>query len=607
MKLQKFLSLFPAIVLFVVMAGTSASFAVAPEDFVNPPSNFEPMNIYIKDFNYMGYMPLKGDKIGVFNEKASGDTLCVGFIQMAKNLSEFNPGEYIRIIAYKEYKENGIVLDAGFTENDTIKFYLLVKETNQVVAIPHAIVTYLNTTTGVPLPNPVLFYGRGTVVVSIKSIERKLSIAVNPVGTGETKPKSDDYTFMNQDTVVTIQINTAATKQHYRFSHWTVDGVDDASSQLQLQMNEDHNVTAQFVKKLYILTAVSLPADAGDLIPKNPTQYEAESLVSIEAKPTDGSPYVFSRWVVSPDTTSIVDPEQASTDITMTSDVQVTAVFVKKKVTLSLQGHAVMGDVYIKMEGDADSSKAAAEYELTHGSLVTLYAVSTEPDKYSFTNWSGDIEKPENPVTVSVDSNMTVVANFEDTTPVELASFAVQYAPNSVSHALLLKWQTASETNNLGFDVERSIGNDSNWKKIGFLEGYGTTTEIKYYEFIDEDATTEGTYFYRLKQNDTNGAFEYSNVVQFSVSAPSEYALAQNYPNPFNPSTQIVFQIKEDIQVSLTVYDLLGRQVATVVDQQMKAGTHKVTFDATDLSAGLYFYSLKAGSFHEMKKMTLIK
>ncbi|MBN1559805.1 T9SS type A sorting domain-containing protein [candidate division KSB1 bacterium] len=198
-------------------------------------------------------------------------------------------------------------------------------------------------------------------------------------------------------------------------------------------------------------------------------------------------------------------------------------------------------------------------------------------------------------------------SSFDDTTPVELASFTVQYAPTSVSNALLLTWQTVNETNNLGFDVERSIGNDLNWKKIGFRKGCGTTSEAQYYEFIDEEATTEGVYFYRLKQNDVKGAFEYSAMVQFEVSAPKEWALGQNYPNPFNPSTQIVFQLKQDSQVKLAVFDLLGREVARVVDQPLQAGTHKVSFDATDLSAGLYFYNLQAGAFQEMKRMTFIK
>ncbi|MBN1466509.1 T9SS type A sorting domain-containing protein [candidate division KSB1 bacterium] len=198
-------------------------------------------------------------------------------------------------------------------------------------------------------------------------------------------------------------------------------------------------------------------------------------------------------------------------------------------------------------------------------------------------------------------------SSFDDTTPVELASFTVQYAPNSVCNALLLHWQTASETNNLGFDVERAIGVELNWKKIGFLRGYGTTTEAQHYEFIDEEATTEGTYFYRLKQNDAKGAFDYSATVRFDVSAPKECALAQNFPNPFNPSTQIVFQLKEDCQAKLYVYDMLGRQATKVVDQPLLAGTHKVSFDATDLTAGPYFYILQAGAFQEMKRMTFIK
>ena len=104
----------------------------------------------------------------------------------------------------------------------------------------------------------------------------------------------------------------------------------------------------------------------------------------IEAKPVDGSPYLFSHWQVSPETVEIVDADQASTDITLTSHVEVKAIFIKKKVTVSLQGHAVMGDIYIKKEGDPDSSKADAQYELTHGTQVTLYAVSTDEFKYPF-------------------------------------------------------------------------------------------------------------------------------------------------------------------------------------------------------------------------------
>ncbi|MBN1482447.1 T9SS type A sorting domain-containing protein [candidate division KSB1 bacterium] len=691
MKLKKFLTLFPFLMLFVSILGTSASFAVAPEDFVNPPSNYEPMNIYIKEYNYMGYIPLKDDKIGVFNEKANGDTLCVGVITMKKDFTEFGPNEYIKIIAYKEYRENGVVLDDGFTENDTLKFYQLVSETNQVVAIPQANVTNLNKLTGEPIEEPALFFGRSTVVVEIHSGEAKLTIDVSPADVGETIPKSDEYLYSVSDgEVVTIQIDSAATQEHYRLSHWTVDGDSVATEKVQITMNENHQVTANFVLKRYTLTATPQPA-VGEVIPSNPVVYNALVWADIFAKPATGSGYIFSHWEATPTSAEIEDSIQAGTRVKMTANTQMKAIFVlkqdslfiqtdpaesgstnpvadqwhiyshgtqvqlkatpasgyefkhwaehvsspkdttivlstttpyniqidrkreiyavfaRKQVSLQLQADQNMGDIYIQMPGDSDSTKATPPYSMDQGTQVTLYAVSLDANKYPFSNWSGDIDTSENPVTVTLDSSMTIFANFFDTTPVELASFSVQYAPNSVSAALLLKWQTASETNNLGFNVERSIGDDVSWEKIGFIEGYGTTTEAKFYEFIDEDATTEGRYYYRLKQIDTNGAFEYSNTVEFTVSPPEEFALLQNYPNPFNPSTQIVFKLKEDIQVNLTVYDLLGREVVTLVDHEMKAGIHKIQFDAKDVSAGLYFYSLKAGSFHEMKKMTLIK
>lgn len=690
MKLKKFLKLFPLVTLFVAV-GTSASFAVTPEDFVKPPSNFEPMNIYIKKYNYMGYIPQKNDKIGVFNEKANGDTLCVGVVTMKKDFAEYGPTEYIKIIAYKEYKENGVVLDEGFTENDTLKFYHLVAETNQVVAVPQANVTNLNKNTGEPLEEPALFFGRSTVVVEIHSGDCKLSIDVNPAGIGETIPKADEYIYaVNDAQVVTIQIDSAATQAHYRLSHWTVDGSSVATEKVQVTMNENHIVTANFVLKRYTLTAAPQPA-VGEVIPSSPVVYNALEWADIFAKPAEGSGYKFSHWQSTPAAAEVEDSTQAGTRVKMTSDIQMKAIFVlqqdslyvhldpaqggttspvaeqwhsyshgtdvelkatpantyefkhwaervlspkdtmivlstvtpykfkiekkreiyavfqKKQVTLQLQSDQNMGDIYIKTAGAADSTKATPPYTMDQGTQVTLYAVSVDENKYPFSNWSGDIDSPENPVTVTLNSSMSITANFFDTTPVELASFSVIYAPNSVSGALLLKWQTASETNNLGFDIERSVGDAVNWKKIGFIEGNGTTTEAKFYEFIDADATTEAAYFYRLRQIDTNGAYEYSNTVEFVVSPPAEFALLQNYPNPFNPATQIVFKLKEDVQVNLTIYDLLGREVVTLVDHEMKAGTHKITFDAKDVSAGLYFYSLKAGSFHEMKKMTLIK
>ncbi len=690
MKLQRFLTL---LLLLSAAMGSVVFGAVTPDDFVKPPSNYEPMNIYFHKFNYNGIIPDSGDVIGAFDYTLN-DSLCVGLWTLDTTFTAYPDLPQRNLIAYKEYKENGVVVDSGFVENNPMHFYILLAQTNEVIAIPDSNLTFYRTDSTdaagnlIPLDTPVPFYGRGTAIVEIHSGQSKLTINVDPDSAGATIPKADEYLYSVADSqVVTISIDPDSTKEHYEFSHWTVDGVDSLTQTVTLLMTENHTVTAHFVLKQYTLTTAAQP-QVGDVLPADPTQYQALQWVDIFAKPAEGSGYKFSHWVADPSTAQIEDSLQASTRVLMTSDIQVTAVFTlesdslfiqvdplnsgsttpeagvihvynygttvnlaatpvegykfkhwadqladttivlstdstyallmeanhnilavfeKKMYTLNLDANQQMGAIYIKMQGDADSVKADPQYSLEYGSQVTLWAISTDDTKYPFDRWSGDANSLDNPIVVTMDSSMTITALFEDTTPVELTSFTVQVAPENVNNALLLKWQTATETNNLGFDVERSIGSEDNWEKIAFLEGYGTTSSPKYYEFVYDEATTQGAYYYRLKQIDTNGDYSYSGTVKFEVSAPSEFALKQNYPNPFNPSTRIVFQLKEDVNVTLSIYDLLGREVATVADEPMKAGTHKITFDASDMSAGVYFYSLKAGSFFEMKKMTLIK
>lgn len=184
--------------------------------------------------------------------------------------------------------------------------------------------------------------------------------------------------------------------------------------------------------------------------------------------------------------------------------------------------------------------------------------------------------------------------------PVELVSFSSSVVGNEVQ----LNWITATETNNMGFDIERKISNS--WEKIGFVNGYGTTTEMKSYSFSDKSLNA-GTYYYRLKQIDFNGAFEYSNVIEVDVSSPQQFELSQNYPNPFNPSTTISFSLPQSSSVTLKVYDVIGNEVAILVDEVKSAGQYNISFNASNLSSGVYFYSINAGNFSEVRKMTLIK
>lgn len=184
--------------------------------------------------------------------------------------------------------------------------------------------------------------------------------------------------------------------------------------------------------------------------------------------------------------------------------------------------------------------------------------------------------------------------------PVELVSFTSSVIGNDVQ----LSWMTASETNNMGFEVEKLSG--SSWDKIGFVNGNGTTTETKAYSFVDKNVNA-GTYSYRLKQIDFDGTFEYSNVIEVDVSSPQQFELSQNYPNPFNPATTISYTIPQSSFVTLKVYDIIGNEVATLVNENKEAGRYNVNFDAANLSSGIYLYSITAGNFTEVRKMTLIK
>ncbi|UCH65223.1 MAG: T9SS type A sorting domain-containing protein [Ignavibacterium sp.] len=185
--------------------------------------------------------------------------------------------------------------------------------------------------------------------------------------------------------------------------------------------------------------------------------------------------------------------------------------------------------------------------------------------------------------------------------PVELTSFTESVNGNST----ILNWATASELNNSGFDILRKAHNGK-WEKIAFVEGYGTTTEVHNYSYIDDNLTV-GKYSYRLKQIDLNGSFEYSDVVNAEITKPLNFKLFQNHPNPFNPSTSINFQIQETGLVSLIVYDILGNKITTLLSEKKEPGYYTVNYDASNLSSGTYIYQLRMGSLVETKKLILIK
>jgi hypothetical protein len=189
--------------------------------------------------------------------------------------------------------------------------------------------------------------------------------------------------------------------------------------------------------------------------------------------------------------------------------------------------------------------------------------------------------------------------------PVELSSFTAKVKDNNV----ILNWRTETEVSNYGFEVERS-NNQSNWTKIGFVEGHGNSNSPKNYIFTDKNPVGGSNFYYRLKQIDTDGKSAYSDPVEVSF-IPDEYLLYQNYPNPFNPTTTIQFSLIADNWVNISVYSVLGEKVETLTDGQLEKGIHEVKLNASNLASGVYIYKLSVGKNGEdytgIKKMMILK
>ena len=250
----------------------------------------------------------------------------------------------------------------------------------------------------------------------------------------------------------------------------------------------------------------------------------------------------------------------------------------------------------IKIDWDlpADSSIMGRLQDVVLGTLIDTQMVGT--GSYTITN-PGAFNK------------LKLTVTYIETVPVELASFTATIENGVVT----LNWETATEINNRGFEVERSLSQTlsereglSNWETIGFVQGYGNSTSTKYYSFTDSKLLGGNKFQYRLKQSDYNGKYEYSKIVVIEIFL-NKFSLNQNYPNPFNPSTTIKYAISSQQHVMLKVYNLLGNEAATLVNEVKPAGVYEVKLDAANMPSGVYFYKLQAGTFIGIKKMTLLR
>ena len=197
--------------------------------------------------------------------------------------------------------------------------------------------------------------------------------------------------------------------------------------------------------------------------------------------------------------------------------------------------------------------------------------------------------------------NGTMFKYQNDLVPVELITFNANVDDDLVQ----LNWRTGTEVNNYGFEIEKCT-NAEKWINIGFVEGHGNSSLPNSYSYLDRNIVGESKIKYRLKQLDFDGKYEYSNEVEVEI-VPVEFVLNQNFPNPFNPVTKITYQIPKESKVLIKVYDILGAEVASLVDETKAAGYYEIELNGINLPSGTYLYRMTAGNFVEAKKMVLMK
>jgi len=254
-----------------------------------------------------------------------------------------------------------------------------------------------------------------------------------------------------------------------------------------------------------------------------------------------------------------------------------------------------------------DSNNASLKWQSGYFGMTTIPWVSnvraTDVDNDNLTD-----------IIFSTDNGIfhyeTTIPSVDETLPVELTTFEASLRNNTAQ----LTWQTATETNNYGFYVERKLPTESDWGNLSFIQGKGTVTSPQFYRYSDDISRLKyqsQTISYRLKQVDMDGSFEYSHKIMVDFK-PQEFRLSQNYPNPFNPTTQIEYELPEDSKVILKIYNMRGQEIRTLVNEQQSGGFKSVTWDARDsrgykVSSGIYFYAIQMGDKRFSRKMVLIE
>ena len=270
------------------------------------------------------------------------------------------------------------------------------------------------------------------------------------------------------------------------------------------------------------------------------------------------------------------------------------------------EGHIAHGIEISKIQFDDDGDPFCFDWTSTHKWVISIcLKLGQRYDTFDLIGGSegGNICADIQPGEDGYRAISHIEFCVDESLPVELSLFNASISNNSVA----LIWETTTEINNYGFEIQRSYDADDEWQSIGFVEGYGNSNSPKYYSYTDQSVSESGEYFYRLKQIDIDGQYEYTKVLSVELTAPDGFKLNQNYPNPFNPSTTISYSLPIKSDVKLIIYDLFGQEVKRLVDESQESGNYAINFDGSSLASGVYIYTIKTNEFSATKRLILLK
>lgn len=266
-------------------------------------------------------------------------------------------------------------------------------------------------------------------------------------------------------------------------------------------------------------------------------------------------------------------------------------------VTLVLPSGVTVGngdEIIIEFDADAGIQRTSAEVDpqmsQRNGQNVVMNEVM---DGHSYA--------------ASTSAENEFVTGDESVLPVELIEFVVTESNSLNSLYPQLVWSTATEKDNYGFDIYRKYASENDWEHIGFVEGAGTIQTKQNYQYTDQNVAVAGFYLYKIVQTDYDGTTAEYGPVEYFMNAPEKFQLSQNYPNPFNPVTTIPFDVPHQTDVVMNVYDILGRRVQVLVNEQMQPGSYNMQFDASRFASGTYFVRMVADGQVFTRKIMLIK